>query len=279
MPTRQKSIHASSRHLRAVGASALLLCTCSAQAEPATAAWTDPVSGIEFVLVNGGCAELGAPTEAKPIPGQDFAVPSLLEVPVRKVCIKPLWVGKTEVTWAQWQRVDGAPAAGTFTGTRPVTDVSWQEARGFAERLGQLGGAGHVFRLPTAGEWEYLCREGRSGHDQASDGEERIRLIEATEKVAVYLWPRRKDAAPLPVASRQANAFGLHDMMGNVWEWVADDPPDARYNSGATRTAQRMMRGGSYRSELEQTRCGAVNRTDGDDRLRTVGFRLVREVK
>ena len=126
---------------------------------------------------------------------------------------KPYWLGQTEVTQAQWQAVMGSNPS-RFKGdlTRPVEQVSWNDAVEFCRRLSQK--TGMTFRLPTEAEWEYACRAGTTtaysfGNDASSLGE--------------YGWfDGNAGGSTKPVATRKPNAWGLYDMHGNVREWCSD---------------------------------------------------------
>ena len=138
----------------------------------------------------------------------------------------PYYIGKFEVTQEQWKRVMGNnPSA--FQGSKvqddadkhPVDSVSWQDAQEFVSRLNRLEKT-NAYRLPTEFEWEYAARAGGSGQLGWP----------AIREMAVMSSPGRgaSDGPPPPpqttgaVGTRKPNAWGLHDMLGNVWEWVAD---------------------------------------------------------
>ena len=175
---------------------------------------------------------------------------------------KPFWLGRTEVTQAQWQAVTGKPSPAKNQGNEqlPVDNVSWDEATQFCQTLTeQARKAGHIpanarFTLPTEAQWEYACRAGTTTPfafgasleaKQANfDGNHPYGTIPAA--------PRFLNATA-PVASYQPNAWGFHDMHGNVLEWCAD-----RYQAdlgaapvtdpaGPADSPYRVYRGGNYR--------------------------------
>ena len=141
--------------------------------------------------------------------------------------------------------------------------------------LFRSSGGKQRFRLPTEAEWEYACRaDSKVLQSQKPDAEE-------LNKAAWYQYRQPK---PTRVGSLEANAFGLHDMLGNVWEWVGDSyladgyTRHPLYNPRIeTNAPQRVIRGGSMRTELEQTRCTKRGHYPADESLDTIGFRLVRE--
>ncbi len=166
-------------------------------------------------------------------------------------------MGKTEVTQAEWQAVMGDnPSYFSKCGDDcPVEQVSWEDTKRFIERLNKK--TGKEYRLPSEAEWEYACLAGNQttycgGND--------------VDKVA---WTKENSGGETsPVAGKQANAWGLYDMSGNVFEWVEDKYSDASEN--------RVVRGGSWYGAPAGAR--AANRLDSDPARRNylIGFRLAR---
>jgi formylglycine-generating enzyme required for sulfatase activity len=196
------------------------------------------------------------------------------EHPRHEVCVEGFWISKYETRNADWRRIMG-PKTGTGAADLPVSGVTWSQARTFAERLGAGSGSKFSFRLPTEAEWEYACRGG--------EAEESVPTGREASDRAWYNKNEDGTAAPRPVGKLAANAFGLHDMLGNVWEWVDDgyvadayarhDLFDPRVGESA---AGRVIRGGSHRSEPMHMRCANRGRYAADESLPTLGFRLVR---
>ena len=149
------------------------------------------------------------------------------ERPVRRnICVEPFAIGKTEVTFDEYDafvlanRVgsadSGAPALagdhGWGRGRRPVINVRWNDAVKYADWLGEQ--IGQVCSLPSEVEWEFAARAGTDTQWHWGNDESR-----ADE----YAWhAANSDGATRPVAMLQPNAWGLHDTAGNVWEWVHD---------------------------------------------------------
>ena len=129
----------------------LVLAPWQATAE-SSSTWREPETGIEFVRVAGGSYEQGCGPWTSDCDDR--------EKPVRRVTLSPFWLGKTEVTQGQWQRVMGDnPAAFQKGDDYPVEQVSWDDVKQFIGRLNTLV-SGETFRLPTEAEWEYACRSG-----------------------------------------------------------------------------------------------------------------------
>lgn len=236
--------------------------------------WTEPATGMEFVWIPKGCFRMGSSWNEE---GQR---PD--ETPAHSVCVDGFWMGKYEVTQGQWRKVMGGnPSFFAGDDSFPVEKVTWEKAKEFAGEL-SLSNNGQI-RLPTEAEWEYACRAGTSTPfsfgemivvDQANyDGD----FVYGNGREGEY---RRKT---MPVGSLPPNAFGLHDMHGNVWEWCEDVYESDFYGrspkSNPVNTAQgerRVLRGGSWYSYPWDLRSASRGRLRKDFRAMSIGFRLVR---
>jgi len=165
------------------------------------------------------------------------------EQPVHKVIIsRPFYLGKYEVTQTQWRAVIGNNPSSFKGDDRPVENVSWNEVQEFIRRLNDKEGKA-VYRLPTEAEWEYAARAGSTG--AFSFGDDRSQLGE-------YAWYDENSGRETnPRGTRKANAWGLHDMHGNVWEWVQDwygqyKPETVTDPSGPESGSGRVFRGGGW---------------------------------
>ena len=130
---------------------------------------------------------------------------------------KPFYLGVTEVTQEQYQKVMGTNPSQFKGPQNPVERVSWAEAVEFCGKLSAMPAektAGHVYRLPTEAEWEYACRSGTTTAYGFGDDASRL---------GDYGWFRsNSDSGTHPVGEKKPNAWGLYDMHGGVYEWCQD---------------------------------------------------------
>ena len=204
------------------------------------------------------------------------------EKPGHRVTIpRPFAVGKYEVTQAKWRAVMGSNPSSFKGDHNPVERVGWNDAQDFVRRLGAK--TGKQYRLLTEAEWEYAARAGTTtpfqfgatiSTDQANyDGN----YTYGGGGKGVY---RKKT---VPVGSFPANAFGLHDMHGNVWEWVEDcyrtnysgAPSDGGAVTGPD-SCRRVLRGGSWGDAPWVLRSTGRGRSRTDIRRGNNGFRIAR---
>lgn len=177
-------------------------------------------------------------------------------------------------------------------GSSPVTNVTWHDAMAMANWLSKKEGA--QYRLPTEAEWEYACRAGSSTRYPNGDAAEGLTSIANTfDQDALPYWVRWHERAlkgsdgfafTAPVGKFAANKFGLHDMLGNVWEWVSDWYAEDYYSRSEKRDplgphtgTERVRRGGSWHTWSLYARCGFRNWNTPSSRYPLLGFRLVRE--
>jgi formylglycine-generating enzyme required for sulfatase activity len=216
----------------------------------------------ELVLLPGGSFQMGSTQRSN-------------EEPVHTVHVASFAMGKYPVTQGQWKKVMGSnPSHFSYGGDQcPVEKVSWDDAQAFIQKLNQQ--TGHTYRLPSEAEWEYACRAGSTG--EWCFGDEHSLLVK-------YAWYEGNSGSKThPVGEKKANAFGLHDMHGNVWEWCEDRwhndyegaPSDGRawVDDG---DSERVMRGGSWDFDARYS-CSVFRYYHWpDDRGSYGGFRLAR---
>jgi formylglycine-generating enzyme required for sulfatase activity len=227
-----------------------------------------------MVVVPAGKFLIGSPPDEKDrSPG---------EGPQHEVAIsKPFAVGKTEVTFDQW---DACVAAGGCEpardstwgrGDRPVINVNWDDAKRYAAWLSRM--TGKDYRLLSEAEWEYAARAGSPARFSFGDDDSQL---------GRYAWYRdNSDRKSQPAGKKAANAFGLHDMHGNVFEWVEDiwhpnyegAPADGSAWLGAG--TRRMVRGGSWFYDSPSLRSASRAGPPADLRDGNVGFRVARTLQ
>lgn len=262
-------------------ATAMLLAGANAWAGPDAPTWQEPGTGMVFVAIPKGCFQMGSAQPVEPPADtmwHEIGYVGKLsdnEKPRHEVCVDAFWLGRYEVTVKAWRAVMGGAADGRGDDA-PMAGLSWEQARLFAQRLGER--SGQRLRLPTEAEWEYACRAGAT----AEALPERSQLAQQARYGLGS--PTAAEAVADPVGRLAANAFGLHDMLGNVWEWVADSyhvngyARHSLYNPRVdSASAQHVIRGGSFRTEFAQVRCSRRGHQPAAESLNTIGFRLVRQ--
>ncbi len=226
--------------------------------------------GMEFVLIKAGTFQMGSPATE---PGRDAD-----EGPVHEVTIsQPFYLGKYEVTQGQWQAVMGNNPShfSDCGGNCPVEEVSWEDTREFIVALNRQEGV-NVYRLPTEAEWEYAARAGT---------QTAYHFGNAVSELDLYAWYGELlivfSGGTRPVGQKRPNGWGLYDMHGNVWEWVADwyggYPRGAVTDPrGPSTGAARVSRGGGWFYAARD--CRAADRGGGapGNRRTSLGLRLAR---
>jgi formylglycine-generating enzyme required for sulfatase activity len=193
------------------------------------------------------------------------------EKPVHQVTIsQSFYIGKYEVTQAQWQAVMGEnPSNFKDCANCPVEQVSWDDTQKFIQRLNGMND-GYIYRLPTEAEWEYACRAGTTG-DYAGNLSE------------MAWYSDNSGNKTHAVGGKQPNAWGLADMHGNVWEWCQDWYHETYYGAPTDGSAwlsggeqkYRVLRGGSWNVVATGLRSALRNDVTPGNRYYDHGFRVV----
>ena len=249
---------------------------------------------LEMVEIPDGSFTMGSPKEEKGSSDN--------ERPKHEVRVSSFFMGKFQVTQAQWKAVaklpqverELKPEPSNFKGeNRPVEQVSWNDAVEFCGRLSKH--TGREYRLPSEAEWEYACRGGTTtpfhfGETITTD----LANYRGTDEQALG-WSGSYGDGPKGVYRQETtdvgsfdapNALGLHDMHGNVWEWCFDDwhgnyekaPTDGSAwvkNDNDNRSHSKVLRGGSWNDNPEG--CRSAFRLNGipENRYNDLGFRVV----
>jgi formylglycine-generating enzyme required for sulfatase activity len=232
------------------------------------------VTAPAMVALPGGTFLMGSPESEE---GRDAD-----EGPQHEVTIRPFAIGKYKVTFAEWGACAAAGGCNGYRpddrgwgrGRRPLINVSWKDARAYCEWLANV--TGQPYRLPSEAEWEYAARAGTKTGYAFGD--------EITKKDANFGLNVGKTTE---VSAHPASPWGLYDMHGNVWEWVADIwHPD--YHEGAPADgsawiepwavagAFRVLRGGSWSDEAPYLRSAYRLARDPGYRSNSIGFRCAR---
>jgi len=238
----------------------------------------DNGTGIEMLLIPPGTFDMGC--SASGLYGC-----SSIESPVHTVTItQPFYMSRTEVTQAQWTAVMGwnpsnfqdpsAEVSASEVPNRPVEQVSWDVLQDFLSASGT--------RLPTEAEWEYAYRAGTAtafhGWVEEAAGTDDDLLVGG-----ISWYGSNSNGQTQPVGGKAANGFGLHDMAGNVWEWVSDwysgtyyalgpseDPPGPAFGTS------RVLRGGSWLGTSAHMRSSHRFVVTPGLAFFNIGFRVVR---
>jgi len=255
-------------------------------------------ANIAMILIPPGRFLMGSPENE---PGRESG-----EIQHLAVITRPYYLGKIEVTQAQWQAVMGSnPSSFQKAGqSAPVEQVSWGNCQNFCQKLGG--------RLPTETEWEFAARSGVTRMTYAGDFEIKgANHAPGLDPIAWYGgnsgvsyeggwdssgWPEKQyahtRAGTHPVAQKQPNHYGLYDTIGNVWEWCQDyygayptsqvidyqgvTSSADRVLQGVTSSANRVLRGGSWNCSARI--CRAANRYYYSSSSYDVGVRFLRSI-
>ena len=242
-------------------------------------------SGVRMVRLPGGWFTMGSGARGQ------------VDEPPHKVCVSPFDIDACEVTQAHYEKVMGANPAKWKDPENPVEQIRWAQAAAYCNARSRLEGlrpaydpatwacdfAADGYRLPTEAEWEYACRAGATtAYPFGDDG----------GPLKQYAWfKENKSRGPRPAGTRRANAWGLHDLCGNVWEWCNDFYAEDYYRhspekdpTGPPTGKDRVLRGGCWDSRPDLCRASYRNNEDpgytdvcfGADVHGFVGFRCVR---
>jgi formylglycine-generating enzyme required for sulfatase activity len=199
------------------------------------------------------------------------------EQPMRRVNIEKFAIGRFEVTQAQWKAIMGQnPSRFVGCDECPVEMVSWDEARSFVLALSVK--TGRDYRLPSEAEWEYACRAG--GRDTYCGGKDATAVAWVESNSGGFFSTKARETGKL-----QGNLFKIHDMSGNVWEWVDDcwndnhlgAPNDAKPRLDGD-CGKRVLRGGSRLDDASAVRATKRHRDVPAHRDFVVGLRVAAAV-
>lgn len=229
---------------------------------------------LDMVYVAGGSFLMGSPSsETKS--SED-------ERPQHKVTIPNFWIGKYQVTQAQWQAVMKYNRSDFRGEDRPVQYVRWIDCQEFCQKLSNI--TGKRYRLPSEAEWEYACRAGTT--TPFNCGETITTDLANYDGDYTYAEEAKGQnrGTTMPVGSFPPNAWGLYDMHGNVWEWCEDGwhenyqgaPDDCSpWIDNHQNSYKRVFRGGSFNTDPPLFRSALRNYANSIGADSFTGFRLV----
>ena len=267
---------------RALTGAVLVLVASAACAQPAGTTFRDCPECPEMVVVPSGRFKMGSTSGF------------IHERPAHKVTIaRPFAVGVYEVTFAEWDACVSDGGCGGYRpsdrgygrGRLPVINVSWEDAQAYVRWLS--GRTGEAYRLLSESEWEYVARAGtRTARYWGESDSGQCRYANGADvHTDSYLLKRCNDghAKTALVGFYEANGFGLHDVLGNVWEWVQDcwngsyagAPRDgSAWMSGEC--GGRVLRGGSWFDGPRALRSASRDGLNAGLRANDLGFRVAR---
>ncbi len=219
--------------------------------------------GMRMVRVAPGSFVMGSP------PGEPLRQEE--ETSHRVTLTRAFRIAATEVTERQWIGVMPQRRTPNPGEERPVASVSWNEALEFCAALSRK--EGKTYRLPTEAEWEFACRAGGASPPAGAD------------LAAIAWYSENSEGTTHPVGLKAPNAWGLHDMLGNVGEWTMDvyapypRGEDVEDPAGPATGTTRVARGGSWRSFPPALRCSARVGTPESYQMPHVGLRVVQEIE
>jgi len=271
----------------------LLVFSLSGYSVPAQRNFTNSV-GMEFVLIDSGTIVVGEFRPPYPIPAdtvkslphdymmwmgdgrsynehefrlaKDMALKDSQEG-FSFLIARPYYVGVTEVTQGQWEKVMGYNPSQfkemQGADSLPVDNVSWRQAQKFIKKLNRLERHKN-YRLPSEIEWEHAARAGAKNDISWNEIQAAANLNKKT---------------PIAVASKKPNAWGLYDMLGNVWEWVDDHYNEKLFTDQEPpkQGAQHVLKGASFVGDVKNATY--MTHAGGPGNGWDVGFRVVREVE
>jgi formylglycine-generating enzyme len=257
-------------------------CTQESGPQPSKPGVVKTSCGLEMVAIPSGQFVMGSDTGA------------IDNKPAHQVKVDGFLMDRCEVTQEVYQKVVGNNPSRRKNPKNPVEQVTWSAAARFCNKRSLLEGrkpcydtnrwtcdfSANGYRLPTEAEWEYACRCGGNAPDLGSVAE---------DLKSVAWFEGNSQASPHPVEQRKPNAWGLYDMVGNVWEWCNDFYGVKYYRQGPAENPRgpgegekRVLRGGAWSSSADNCsswvrNCDEAGTTDICLTMDSNGFRCVRQ--
>ena len=237
----------------------------------------------DYLLIQGECFLMGSPDYEDNRDGDEKQ---------KEVCLKSFYMSKYEVTNQQFHQFKPIHNSSTFKNTslnddqQPVVNVSWQDATNYAQWLTDRTGI--RYRLPTEAEWEFAARSGRYDDrwfwGNKADTSCQYANLKDISTSRQWNWKNTVDCddnnpTTSIVGQYNSNLYGLHDMIGNVWEWTCSDY-NTEFNGfenrcSADKLSIKIMRGGSWKDSETWARTALRSRSTSTHKDSKTGFRLV----
>ena len=201
---------------------------------------------------------------------------------------RPFWLGETEVTKKQYEKVVSGKAGDDINSKLPAA-VTWFEAIKFCDLLNQKipPPDGYVWRLPTEAEWEYACRNGSENPYGQKKLDPRMKKVKGYHEILdpIAWYSQNSSGHSHPVGKKEANSLGLFDMHGNLWEWCMDAVGKNKSSYASDRKTGvvdpynsiggwRSLRGGSFEASFERCRSAYRGANSPSDKSDDLGFRV-----
>jgi formylglycine-generating enzyme len=257
--------------MKLLSTTVLIFITLSAQAQS-----IKNITGIEFIRINPGSFTYGKfqPPYPKPDPkkksytAKDYKCAEKL---ARRDAMpgftvnnsNPFYIGKYEITQEQWKKIMNTNPSFFKGDDLPVESITWNDAQEFIKKLNEIDG-GHSYRLPTEFEWEYAARAGAQDDIAWDSIREQAHIASNTT---------------IKVGSKKPNAWGLYDMLGNVWEWTGDLYNEKIFadKMPPAKGSQHVLKGASFAGDVKNATY--MTHAAGPGNGWDVGFRIVMEEK
>ena len=257
---------------------------------PAEGVWTEPVTGMKFQKIPGDKFRMGSPSSVAGRHDDEMQ---------HMVLVEEFWLGETEVTNRQYRLFKPGHDSKSYKGNslngddQPTVYVNWHDAVAYAKWLSRK--TGKRFRLPTEAEWEYAARgKTRTARYWGDDADQACGYASVLNQEAKLgfgwvlepHWCTDGYMVTAPVGSFKPNAFGLHDMLGNVYEWTCSEFADysegkeghcISKNRAKNNDLRRSLRGGSWNFGPRWVRAADRGNFYPDARDDDIGFRLARD--
>lgn len=229
--------------------------------------WIEPITKMKFVFIQGKSFILGCSDDDSIFSSSKCQYD---EYPSKEVTVSSFWVGKFEVTKEQWEKINQNDHSKMDAATAidyPIVNVSFDDIQKFIKKLNAQKNNQYIFRLPTEAEWELICK-----YDKKID----------IDSVAWYADNSNNELHK--VGLKEVNEYGVHDLLGNVWEWCQDTYASGSYKYlnntdpvGNYESKFHVIRGGGWYSNSSEIRCSNRAFFPPSEGFRDVGFRLVRQ--